>query len=231
MLGFIGFITSSILVIGFAASFEQLISPRLPDRLWQFIAAYYLLGITLAFWGVACLVKSPDWIQFSVLLGDGLLMAGTSLLATMLVHKRHLPLTAFLGLLLTLIASIGRPFIIPIHAYISDGILYFNTPRAVGVVLVAALVFVWLPAAVRVCTLITLPLTDRLLRNGYISSYGTAIAVATIFITAHRREVIIVSFAAITFMFALLVGSNFMLAYLVKPDIPSRSLKRVRHAK
>lgn len=231
MLGFIGFIVSSLLVIGFAASFERLISARLPDRLWQFVAAYYCLGITLAFWGIACLVKTPDWIRFSVLFGDGLLIAGTGLLATMLVPKRYVPVTAFVGLLATLFIAVGRPFIVPIHAYISDGILYFNTPRSVGALLIAALLFIWLPTAIRVSSLITLPLTDRTLRQLYIASYGIAIAVATIFITAHRRSVIIFSFAAITLMFALLVASNFALAYLVKPVKFGQVMKRAHHAK
>lgn len=215
MLGFIGFMVSSVLVISFAASFERLIAQRLPAGLWQFIAAYYLLGITLAFWGIACLVKSQNWIQFSVLLGDALLLAGTSLLATMLVAKKHIPMTAFIGIIITLFGSIGRPFLIPIHAVINDGILFFNTPRFVGSILVAALMLVWLPAAIRVSSLVTLPLADRTLRQIYIASYGFAIAVATIFITAHRRTIIIASFVAITAMFILLIASNFLLVRLL----------------
>ncbi|HWB39446.1 MAG TPA: hypothetical protein VG604_04405 [Candidatus Saccharimonadales bacterium] len=227
MLAAIGFIITGGLVTAFAETFERIVARPHKLNLWQFSAAYYALGLALMVWGIASLTNTSQILQFSVYVGDALLLAGSVLLLSLVTPSKYYQKVLLIEVFVALVLLATRATYYQPEPAMKDGILLFNTQWPVAAVLGAAFTLIWLPVNVRVAQIVTAATKLKGVGQLYVSLYVGAVLAALFFLSSKRFAAVVLSFMTIGVVFALLVASNFVTAAASAPA----KKKAARHGK
>jgi len=219
MLAIFGFVFSGLCFLTFAYTLRSVVMKKTGLDLDLFSFAFYALGLAFLIWGVAASVGQGDFLNLSVIIGEGLILAASIalLLQSVTANRQTWLVTSSVAAAALLYARVTYFYPNPV---ISDGIVIFNMPRVIFAVLGLIIILVWLPACIRVAKQITTAVGQPGMARTYSAIYATAAVSAVIFISTRRPVTAIMSFSALTICFALLIASN-----LIIPHVKGRNGK------
>lgn len=214
MLGLIGFLTLALIVgvYAYTSYANYTLVPLREKRL--FVSAYGLLGMAALVWAATFVVPEAA-VSPLVFASDVVLIAATGCMLGVIFDIARPRIFAPLVLAGAGILTV-RAFVVPPSAYIADGLLIFNLSRVEALVFGLVFLIAWLPATIKVVHLALR--SPRLLPfSGIVSFLFISVVLMTgFFLTAIRPIMIIISFASIVVLFALLIGFNSMLKRIDK---------------
>ncbi len=210
-LAFIGFTIAGIIFGVYAFTFYSFTKNKLPGYLNGYASTYALLALAFLIWGVISLVGDQNLLQWSVLFGNALLLAATTLLAAVLLKSKNKATILAIGFLLSAVLVWLRMTYYPPMPSIVNGILVFNTQAPVAIMLGAIFALIWLPANLSVAKLVSskIPMPEMSFLYSFI--YVASTFSAVLFISSDTIPLILLSFTALTLCFAMLLMSNFVL--------------------
>jgi hypothetical protein len=208
MLAIIGFTIAAVCFAAFAYTFQRFVVKKTGLHFGQFSLAYYALALAFLSWAVAAGIGTPQVLAASVLWGDVLFLLGAlCLLHLYLMPRWRVPGLALVGLIGFALIYI-RAMYLPPEPYMSQGILVFNIPTPVALVLALFILAVWLPISAYVARHVTAAIEQPTLSTSYTAVYVGAALSALLFISARRPLIVALSFSALVVSFALLITSN-----------------------
>lgn len=214
MLGMIGFLTLACVVGAYVYTCHvnyTLVPPR-ERRL--FTAAYGLLGLAAVIWSTTFLVPEGA-VSALVFASDIVLIVASGCILGVVLDITKLqiliPVTLAGASLLTV-----RAFVFPPTAYVADGLLIFNLSQAQALVVGLIFLIAWLPATIKVVYLALRSPSLLPFRNVVSFLFISVVLMTGFFLTARRPVMIIISFASIILLFAILVGTNIVLKRIDK---------------
>lgn len=220
MLATIGFLTTALLLILFAYTFNDLVVKDGEKELRPFALAYLLVALAFVMWGIVSLDSETTLLPRTVGVGDALLLTASLCAASAYITRRK-------GVILGFGAALGAALLyVRINHYyphpsLDNGVLFFNTQRPIAVILSAIIVIAWLPACMKAARIITAKAGLQRYYQLYVCTYALAIISAALFIEARRRNVVIASFT--------LFGASALLM-LISNLLALSTVKKVRHA-
>lgn len=209
MLGMIGFLALALVVsiYVYTCYANYMLVPLQEKRL--FVSAYGLLGLAALVWATTFFV-SEEVVSQLVFMSDAILIAATGCMLGIIFDITRprilVPLVlAGAGILMV------RAFVVPPTAYVADGLLIFNLSQMEALVFGLVFLIAWLPATIKFVHLALR--SPRLLpfRNVVSFLFISVVLMTGFFLTARRPIMIIISFASIILLFAILVGTNAVL--------------------
>lgn len=215
MLGVIGFLALA-LVIGiyvYTCYANYNLVPLREKRL--FVSAYILLGLASLVWAATFFVNA-EVVAPLVFASDVMLIVGTGCMLGVVFDiarpRVFAPLVVTGASILTI-----RAFVMPPSAYVADGLLFFNLSQVEALAFGLVFLSAWLPATIKIIHLALQ--SPRLLpfRNVVSYLFISVILMTGFFLTARRPIMIVISFASIIILFALLAGVNVALKRIEKP--------------
>lgn len=214
MLGLIGFLTLAF-VIGiyvYTCYANYTFVPLREKRL--FVSAYGHLGLAALVWAATFFV-AEETVSPLVFASDVILLAATACMLGVIFDIARPRILAPLVLAGTSILTV-RAFVVPPSAYVADGLLIFNLSQVEALVFGLVFLIAWLPATIKVVHLALR--SPRLLpfRNIVSFLFISVVLMTGFFLTARRPIMIIISFASIILLFALLAGVNVVLKRIDK---------------
>ena len=216
MLAIIGFIFSGLCFAIFASTLQRVVAKKTGLSLNSFAFAFYAIGIAFLIWAIAAGTMRNDILSESVILGEGLIASATIVLLSLLVQKNANLIISLAGIGAAALLILRYLCFFPTPV-LTGGIVVFNVPAKVLLVLGAAIVAVWLPASIKVGKQITGAVGQSSMGQLYGFMYSTAALAAIFFISARRPFTVILSFATLTIMFALLIASNLIIPHVKGP--------------
>lgn len=214
MLGLIGFLTLA-LVIGiyvYMCYADYTLVPLREKRL--FVNAYGLLALASLVWAATFFV-AEEAVSPLVFASDVILVAATGCILGIILDISRprilVPLVMAGATILTV-----RAFVAPPSANVADGLLIFNLSQVEAFVFGLVFLIAWLPATIKVVHLALR--SPRLLpfRNVVSFLFISVVLMTGFFLTARRPIMIMISFASIILLFALLAVVNVVLKRIDK---------------
>lgn len=214
MLGMIGFLALALVVsiYVYTCYANYTLVPLREKRL--FVSAYGLLGLAALVWATTFLV-AEEAVSPLVFASDAILVAATGCMLGIIFNIARprilLPLVLAGAGILTV-----RAFVVPPTAYVADDLLIFNLSQTEALMFGLVFLIAWLPATIKIVHLALR--SPRLLPfRGVVSFLFISVVLMTgFFLTARRPIMIIISFASIILLFAILVGTNVVLKRIDK---------------
>ncbi|MEO7617419.1 MAG: hypothetical protein ABIS59_01105, partial [Candidatus Saccharibacteria bacterium] len=200
MLAIVGFIFSGLCFTIFASTLRRIVAKKTGLSLDTFAFAFYSIGIAFLIWAIAAGTMRNDVLSESVILGEGLIAAGTIALLSLLVRKNANLIIALAGIGAGALLIIRYLYFYPTPV-MTDGVVVFNVPAKVLLILGAVIAAIWLPASMKVARSITAAIGQPSMSQLYGAIYTTATLAAIFFISARRPFTVILSFATLTIMF------------------------------
>lgn len=203
----IGFGIGSLLFAGYAYSLHTYsVSGRISPH---HSFAYYLLALASLFWSLAAISGNHSFINLSILISNGLILLGSVLLLQALVNKKFiLPVAGVLSLILLIVRIV---YFFP-AAFLSEGILIFNTQLLVSIIYSVLFIGIWLPANVTlghtIGSLAKVPEFALLLK----SLSGLSVIAAVFMLAARTPPVVAGAFIALSLCYLVLIIVNISLA-------------------
>jgi hypothetical protein len=207
MLATLGFGVTAVLFVAFAAA---IISLAKSDRKTTFLPygqAYGIVAAAFILWSVCSAIASKSLLALSVVIGDILLLVATMLIVSILlkgVARRNLWFWA-LGVAGVAALVVRTIYFYP-KPYMTHGVLFFNSQRAVSFTLSAVFLLIWLPVNLQIARMLTqnVPSQERLFRI----SFATATLSTAIFLLSKTPLALSLSFTAISASFLVLILST-----------------------
>lgn len=216
MLAAFALITTGLFFGLFAATFEKIVIKKTRLPFLAFSSAYYCLALALLVWGVAAASGNQQFLNFSIIAGDALILAGTIFLASIVVPVKWHNEFYFASAAATAFLIAARAVVVTPQPYLDNGLLIFNSQPVVMAAIGLALAFVWLPVSAIVAKAVTSAVKQPELGLMFTTIYTAATISSLIFISAREPLVIIASFIAISVSFVLLLSSNILIWSLTK---------------
>jgi hypothetical protein len=218
MLATFGFCVVAIFFAIFAFTFRSMVANRVLVGLRRFSYSYYLLALAFVIWAAASANGSGQVLQWSVVVGDGLLLLATFLLLDIVIGPRFRPVWIPLSLVaIAALLYVRIAFFFP-NPYLTDGVLVFNAQTPVATALAVAFAFIWLPINAHVARKVANETGLSALWMTYLVIYSSAAVGAVVFLSARRPVVVILSFLAIGACFTVLIASNFLVKKMVESN-------------
>lgn len=214
MLAVAGFLVAGLCFGYFAYTFQSLVVTRTGLKLDAFAYAFYSLAAAFLIWGVAVIIATPAALAVSVVIGEAIILLGTLFLIRLLVDSR--PLLWALVVLAAALLYTRVTYFYP-EPYLLDGVVIFNIPTVVGVVLGLAIIGVWLPASWRVARQVAVAIHEPSLSRTYGAIYVAAALAAVLFTAVRRPITAVATFVALIICFGLLIGSNVVVKMVKEP--------------
>lgn len=213
MLAAWGFLLTGICFGLFASTFKTMVVDKTGLKLNSFSYAYYCLALAMATWSIAAANGGSMLLKNSVLVGDGLILAGSVFMVSSLAGQRRK--------IWILISALGAAALLAARAkyytpapYMSSGVLVFNSQTPAAIALGVIFIAIWLPANLNAARQIARPIKHQDLNVYYTSIYTAATASALLFLASRRALAVVLSFAAIGICFAMLLASNMLISKL-----------------
>lgn len=208
MLATIGFLAAALLLVLFSATFYSLVKTK-HKSLRPFAWAYLLVAVACLMWAVLSLMAANYMtLGRSVLIGDDLLMVASVCAAWVVIPPKWQNYVIPAALVLAVVLVYVRGTYYYPTPSLQGGVLFFNTQHPVAVALSAMLLVAWLPASMKVARTLTNTAVLKRYYSLYVSLYAMTVISAALFIQAHRRRIIILSFVAFAACILLLLLSN-----------------------
>ena len=210
MLAAWGFLLTGLCFSIFASTFKTMVIDKTKLRLNGFTYAYFCLALALVVWAVAAANGDGNLLKNSVLIGDGLLLAGSVFLVHTLVgpkKTRWVWLSVFIAVGLLIIR--GKYY--PPVPYMDGGVLVFNSQTPVAVGLATLFLAIWLPANAKVAKSVAHKVKHDDIGTYYIAIYTAATISALVFLASRRVLAVVLSFVAIGICFIMLIASNLLI--------------------
>jgi len=204
MLATIGFGITAILFFVFAATLRAWAKSDHIKVFGLYAQAYVLVAGAFILWSICSAIGNKDYLALSVVIGDIILLIATLLIATILftgTTQQRLWLWG-LGVAGVVAIAIRTIYFYP-QPYMTHGVLFFNSQRAVSFTLSAAFLLIWLPVNLQVARLLTtkLPSHEQLLRI----LFAMATLSTVIFLLSKTPLALSLSFSAISASFLVLI--------------------------
>lgn len=182
----------------------------------NFIIKHYVVGIVLAasacaLWAATSLIGSASFTSVSIIVGDILLVLATLyLLNAWIDDDNRLPAIIGVGMAGILLV-LARIFIFKPDAYILDGVLVFNTPRVLAIVLIAMLFSIWFYANYRFYSIVA-PRVKSVSNYAQSTFFLNVMALVGIsgFLVARKPFTIVASFVLFVVAYAVLSLFNYI---------------------
>lgn len=207
MLGFVGFFITGLVIIAYALTSAKILPKLIGSESTSYVSAHIFLGAAFLGWGLSTLLGSEGILEMSILVGTFLLFVATVLMSNV-IFKKSFHLVLSIALLIGMAAMVIRSAYFDPTAYISGGLLHFDTHAGLAIVLGILFVTVWLPVNIKIANKMSEIVLFDDLRIIYASIYSLATLSAVLFLGARRDWVIIATFVIMGVCFALLLLSN-----------------------
>jgi hypothetical protein len=216
MLATIGFGLTGIMFGIFAYTFRSIVVMHTNLNLKAFSHAYYMLSLAFLLWAVAAAINKPRLLEFSVYMGDALILLGSIFMMYLAVmhNKDKRPLYAAVYLFIVLFA-LRAIFYIP-KPQIVNGVLLFNTQLPVAAVLTGIFCLIWFPNNLRVSKQVTTIMKQKSIGSLYGALHGATTFSAIIFLSARRSFVVVSSFTILSLCILLLIFSNILVSKVME---------------
>lgn len=216
-LAFAGFTISGIIFGVYSISLYRMAGVKLPPIFKNYAIAY--LGLFFAFlvWGIGSII--PGFLDSSIIFGDVFILASTVLLLSFLfARNRNFNIAVIIiATIISLILIWLRLSQFPPQAFMSDGILIFNTQKFIGIVLSLIFILIWLPANMYAAKLITSTMKAPQMTIIYSFVYAFSTISAILLISFKTAPMVIASFVALSICFVLLLYSNYIISKFTNP--------------
>lgn len=214
MLGVIGFLVVSFLLVAYAITFEKSARARQISSLDAYLAAFYIMAISCAVWATAVLYDI--FVPQLVFMSDVLLLAATVCMLSILVPVMRSPALVILVSFVATGLITLRAWAYPPTAFVSENLLHFNLPRGPMIVIGAFFLAIWLPAGVKMINALGLPEKARRVRYALVSAYVTTMLMVAYFLSAVRPVMIVLTFASVAVLLLIMTIENIMLSKMTK---------------
>ena len=214
-LAFFGFSAVGLLFTCYAFSFYRVTSKGFSNlHSGSYACGYFSVALAFLTWSIAVLYK--PFPQTSILAGDAFLLLSTLCFLNVLINcdlKARSILLAVASVVAILLFWLRSTYYPP-QAYVENGVLVFNTPLAVAILLDAVFLFVWLPTNLYVARIISKAVPIEGMPLAYSFIYAILTVSAILFIAFKTVPLIIISFIIIGISFILLFASNYIISTL-----------------
>jgi hypothetical protein len=213
MLGAWGFLLAALCFGIFALTFQTMVVDKTKLKLSSFSYAYYFMAVALAVWSVAAANGDSHFLKTAVLIGDGLLLAGSVFMLYVLIGDKNRTFVWLSVVLAAVLLFVRAKYYSP-APFMSGGILEFNSQTPVALALGAIFAAVWLPANISTAKQVAHAIRHDEISSYYIYIYTAATISALLFLAAKRVLAVVLSFAAIGVCFLMLIASNMLVSKL-----------------
>jgi hypothetical protein len=224
MLATLGFVITGLCFGIFAYTFNTLVIAKTNLKFVQFAYAYYCLGLALLTWGVAAAIGGDDLLRRSVIVGNSFLLLGTLFMLSVWLGQKNRS-WVWLAAVIAIVLLYVRASHYPPTPYMKDGILIFNTQTPVAIVLGLIFTTIWLPVNLGVARTLVRKIGQEGMASIYSAIYLMATLSALLFLAARRVATVILSFAALTICFVMLVASNIFVKKVEEHRGTARTIK------
>lgn len=210
-LAFLGFSVAAIVFGAYSYTFYRLTEKKLPPFLKSYALAYFALALAFLTWALASL--NNNLLDVSVIIGNVFLLIGSLLLLAVLLNNnpgtRKQALTV--GALLALVFLYLRVTYYWPTPFMLDGVMVFNTQKAVALVLGLIFITIWLPASLFVAKQVTAKTEAEDITFVFSLLYSVSTVAAILFMAFKTPALIITTFVILLVCFTMLLYSNYVI--------------------
>lgn len=206
MLATLGFGFTALLLLIFAGVVKSAGKGKLRATFTAYSEAYLIVAAAFVMWSICSAINDSGLLALSVVVGDTLLLVATLFIASILLsdkaQRRQLLWT--IGLVGVALLAVRTIYFYP-EPYMTRGVLFFNSQRAVSFTLSAVFLLIWLPVNLQVARLLTVkvPSQERLFK----ALYTMATFSTVIFLLSKTPLSLSLSFSAMSVSFLVLILS------------------------
>ena len=214
MLGFVGFMTFSVIVILYTLYSNKIYKIDTVTKN-SFLAAFGLLALAGLLWATTFLVPA-NFVPRVVFASDVVLLVASGFMLNISFPLMKSTWRIVLAICVMTAAIYLRAFDYPSTAFVDGGLLHLNLNTAQSLLIGLPFLAIWLPAFVKVAEKITSNPQLRSLRLPISFAFMLAVLLNGVFLSAKQTTIIITSFASIILIFIYLVVINRTLGYVSK---------------
>lgn len=214
-LAFIGFFIAGVVFAVYAYTFYRLAGKKLPIFLRNYAFAYFALALAFLVWAFAAVNNS--FLVNSVIVGNILLLLGSIFLLNVLFNnnKNIKILSILLGVILSLVFIWMRVNYYQPMPFMENGVLIFNTPKIISIILSSIFILIWLPTNLVTAKKVTTNMPIQGMSFVYSFIYGVSTIAAIFFIALKTVPMVITAFVTLVICFVMLIYSNYVASKLL----------------